>query len=277
MKKVIYLLVLTLFASNVTAVNNATGPNKVYIEQVGSSNVLTLEQVGGTNNIGGVGGTVTVSNTDNSTTITPDAPSSTNYAYINGATNTITINQHGDNNWAQYSIRGNNNQYTSNVTGSNNKTKLVLGDLTTNNLRNVIMSSIKKNPKNHTEESRKKFAPRSDTPTMASADPFQKLPEALMQADPAMMSQILPNFYKQFMQIRNLLTAFDYNEDSDVPDVLAQVIMGTVGEGFGTEFIQFLNDFKLQQLGDKLEDFINFLKTENREKIITSVLTSDKL
>ena len=142
MKKVIYLLVLTLFASNVTAVNNATGPNKVYIEQVGSSNVLTLEQVGGTNNIGGVGGTVTVSNTDNSTTITPDAPSSTNYAYINGATNTITINQHGDNNWAQYSIRGNNNQYTSNVTGSNNKTKLVLGDLTTNNLRNVINQTI---------------------------------------------------------------------------------------------------------------------------------------
>ena len=80
-------------------------------------------------------------------------------------------------------------------------------------------AQYKKDPKNHTEESRKKFAPRSDTPTMASADPFQKLPEALMQADPAMMSQILPNFYKQFMQIRNLLTAFDsMNSNSKNPN-----------------------------------------------------------
>lgn len=142
MKKLIYLLVLTLFASNVTATNDATGPNKVYIEQVGSSNVLTLEQVGGTNNIGGINGSVTVSNTDNATTITPDAPSSSNYAYINGATNAITINQHGDANWAQYSIRGSTNQYTSNITGNSNKTKLILGNSNINNLRNVINQAI---------------------------------------------------------------------------------------------------------------------------------------
>ena len=142
MNKIIYLLVLTLFASNATATSDSTGPNKVYIQQVGSSNTLTLEQVGGTNNIGGTNGTVTVSATDHTTTITPDAPSSSNYAYINGATNAITINQHGDNNWAQYNIRGSNNQYISNITGNSNKTKLILGDVNTNNLRNTINQAI---------------------------------------------------------------------------------------------------------------------------------------
>lgn len=62
--------------------------------------------------------------------------------------------------------------------------------------------------KSHSQEARK-AASKADIPTLAAADKYQKLPEALMQADPAMLSQVLPNFIRQFMQIRNLLTSFD--------------------------------------------------------------------
>ena len=31
-----------------------TGPNKVYIDQIGDSNRITIQQVGGTNSVGGV-------------------------------------------------------------------------------------------------------------------------------------------------------------------------------------------------------------------------------
>jgi hypothetical protein len=143
MKQIVFLFLLTLFACEVTAVpNDATGPNKVYIEQVGNTNTITLEQVGGTNNIGGVNGTISVSTSDHETTITPDAPSSSNYAYINGSSNIVGLTQHGDNNWAQYNIKGNNNNYSSLITGSNNKTKLILGNVNTNNLRNIITQAI---------------------------------------------------------------------------------------------------------------------------------------
>ena len=108
--------------------NTATGPNKVYIEQVGNTNTITLEQTGGTNNIGGVA---------NST------PSNTNYATITGNSNIVSMIQKGDNNLGQYNIKGNNNEYTSNVTGNNNKTKLTVGDATNaNNLRNEIIETI---------------------------------------------------------------------------------------------------------------------------------------
>lgn len=142
MKKTIVLIMLALFSSQALAVNTATGTNKVYIEQLGSTNTITIEQVGGTNNVGGISGTVSVSNADHTTTMTPDAPSSSNYAYVNGSTNILTITQHGDNNWAQYNIKGSNNTYTNTITGSNNKTKLTLGDTNTNNLRNTILKAI---------------------------------------------------------------------------------------------------------------------------------------
>jgi hypothetical protein len=113
--------------------NTATGPNKVYIEQVGNTNTITLEQVGGTN---GIGGTV-------STNGAWDAPSSSNYATVTGSSNIVAVTQHGDNNLGQYNIRGNNNTYTSTVTGSNNKIKLDVGDVNNaSNLRNSITETI---------------------------------------------------------------------------------------------------------------------------------------
>ena len=51
--KYIYLLWLFVIYP-VFATNPATGPNNVYLEQIGNSNTVTVEQIGGTNNIGGV-------------------------------------------------------------------------------------------------------------------------------------------------------------------------------------------------------------------------------
>jgi hypothetical protein len=132
---------LLVISQNINA-DNATNPNLVYIEQVGNTNTITIEQVGGTNNVGGSNGNISVSNSDNITTLTPDAPSSLNYGSINGSSNTATITQHGTNNWAQYNIKGGNNQYTSAVSGNDNMSKLLLGDANTNNLRNIISETI---------------------------------------------------------------------------------------------------------------------------------------
>jgi len=63
------------YAAISNAQSTATGPNKVYIEQVGSSNTITIEQVGGTNNIGGVTTTVATAVAGTGiTTLTPEAP-----------------------------------------------------------------------------------------------------------------------------------------------------------------------------------------------------------
>ena len=89
------------------AMAQSTGPNKVYLEQIGDSNTITIEQVGGTNNVGGISnqnGTPTVDNTG-ITTLTPSEPSTTNYATINGSSNQVGITQHGNNNSAQYNIK----------------------------------------------------------------------------------------------------------------------------------------------------------------------------
>lgn len=110
------------------AAQTATGPNNVYIEQIGNTNAITIEQVGGTNNIGGV---------DNTT------PSDTNYATITGNTNTVTVTQTGDNNLGQYNIRGNDNTYTSTVTGQNNNSKLTVGTVDNpTNLRNTVTETV---------------------------------------------------------------------------------------------------------------------------------------
>lgn len=144
------IAILSLLSQNSVAVNNtATGENKVYIEQAGNTNTITIQQVGGTNNVGGINGTPTVSAADHITTYTPDVPSSSNYAYINGSTNIININQLGNNNWAQYNIKGGNNSYTSTITGNNNQTKLKLGDTNTNDLRNIISETFSGNNNLH--------------------------------------------------------------------------------------------------------------------------------
>ena len=64
-KTVLSVLALSLLSGTSMAqvLNTATGPNKVYIEQVGNTNTITLEQTGGTNNIGGVANS-TPSNTN---------------------------------------------------------------------------------------------------------------------------------------------------------------------------------------------------------------------
>ena len=137
------VLVLALMSTVSFAVDNtATGPNKVYIEQIGNTNTITIEQVGGTNNVGGINGTTSVSNSDHLTTHTPDAPSSLNYATVSGNTNVLSLTQTGNNNSAQYNIKGNQNTYTSTVTGNSNKTKLKAGDTNTANLRNTITEAI---------------------------------------------------------------------------------------------------------------------------------------
>lgn len=139
-----YSVLMLAFVSTVAfAVDNtATGPNKVYIEQIGNTNTITIEQVGGTNNVGGINGTTSVSGSDHLTTHTPDAPSSLNYATVNGNTNVLALTQTGNNNSAQYNIKGNQNTYTSTVVGNGNKTKLKAGDANTANLRNTITEAI---------------------------------------------------------------------------------------------------------------------------------------
>lgn len=106
----------------------STSPNLVYIEQIGNSNTVTIDQTGGSNAVGG-----TASAT----------PSSTNYGTITGSSNTLAMIQTGDANLGQYNIRGNNNVYTSTVIGNTNSTKLSIGDITNaTNLRNTVTETI---------------------------------------------------------------------------------------------------------------------------------------
>lgn len=121
----------------------ATGPNNVYIEQIGSSNTVTIQQVGGTNNVGGTAVNALSVDSTGLTTLTPTAPSATNYATINGSSNQVALTQTGSANSAQYHIRGNNNVYTSTITGNSNKTKLEIGDSTNPvNQRNTVTETI---------------------------------------------------------------------------------------------------------------------------------------
>jgi hypothetical protein len=123
----LFALILASFGT-VMAQSASTGPNKVYIEQIGNSNTITIEQVGGTNNIGGTGNVT---------------PSSTNYATINGSTNSVSITQTGDSNLSQYDIYGNNNTYSSVLTGNLNSSKLNIGTISSaTNLRNTVTETV---------------------------------------------------------------------------------------------------------------------------------------
>lgn len=141
--KNIVLVTALAMAGVSNAQSAATGPNKVYIEQVGNSNTVTIQQVGGTNNVGGTSVTASAVATTGVTTLTPSAPSATNYATITGSSNTLTLNQTGNSNSAQYNIQGNDNIYTSNVSGHGNQTKLTIGDVNNaSNLRNTVTETI---------------------------------------------------------------------------------------------------------------------------------------
>jgi hypothetical protein len=143
MKNTLKVLVGMLFLSVSFAASAAgsTGPNRVYVEQIGNSNTITIEQVGGTNDVGGTAGSVAVDSTGVST-LTVTAPSATNYGTVNGSSNTVTLTQQGDSNQAQYNIKGSNNNYTSTVTGNSNQTKLNIGNQNTNGLRNNVTETL---------------------------------------------------------------------------------------------------------------------------------------
>lgn len=130
--KILLTSILAAFPILGYTVDYATGPNSVYIEQLGSSNTVTIEQVGGTNKVGGT----------NSTNGAWDDPSSSNYGTINGSSNVVTITQTGNNNMNQYNIKGGDNVYTSTVTGSGNRVRLSVGDANTNSSNNTITETV---------------------------------------------------------------------------------------------------------------------------------------
>ena len=126
-RKLLAIMVIGFYAQLAGAQSASTGPNKVYIEQIGSTNTVTIEQVGGTNNVGGT---------------TSTTPSASNYATITGSTNSVTITQTGDSNLNQYNIKGNNNVYASTITGTGNSSKLVMGSQNTNTLRSTVTETV---------------------------------------------------------------------------------------------------------------------------------------
>ena len=138
------LTILTMAAmplSGLAVAAGATGPNSVYVEQVGSTNTVTIEQVGGTNTVGGVAGTVTI-DASGISTLVATSPSSTNYGTIRGSNNLLSLIQHGNENSAQYDIKGSYNQYSSTVTGNGNQTNLVMGNTNTNTTNSGITETI---------------------------------------------------------------------------------------------------------------------------------------
>jgi hypothetical protein len=142
-RKLLTILALAVIpVSGIAVAQSATGPNKVYIEQVGNTNTITIEQVGGTNNVGGVSGVITVASLTNILSLLPDLPSSTNYATITGNNNILGITQTGNNNSAQYNIKGNNNTYSSTVTGNDNQTQLKMGNANTNTMLSHVTETV---------------------------------------------------------------------------------------------------------------------------------------
>lgn len=64
-------------------------------------------------------------------------------------------------------------------------------------------------PKKGVETARNKYAPKSKIPTTAAGDPKKKLPETVEQVDPQALSQVLPNMYRNFKQVRDVLNALN--------------------------------------------------------------------
>lgn len=81
--------------------------NEVYIEQVGSSNTITLLQAGDLNQIG-------------TSAILP--------ASITGSTNTMSVTQTGQSNVVSYVIVGSNNTMSKTMVGNLNQINMVCGD-----------------------------------------------------------------------------------------------------------------------------------------------------
>lgn len=62
---------------------------------------------------------------------------------------------------------------------------------------------------NAVQSSTKQYAPKSKIPTTAAADPKKKLPEAVEEVDPSALSQVLPNMYRNFKQVRDIMNAMN--------------------------------------------------------------------
>ncbi len=87
-----FVMAAIFAGSGAQAQGAGTGENKVYIEQIGSSNTITIQQVGGTNSVGGVTNqSATTVDAAGITTLTPAAPSATNYGTVTGKNNQVTI------------------------------------------------------------------------------------------------------------------------------------------------------------------------------------------
>jgi hypothetical protein len=138
-RKLLTILVLSAMTTSGLAMAQATGPNNVYIEQIGNQNTITIEQVGAANQVGGTKNTTgttlgatastfgTTATLATRYTLTPDSPNSNNYGTIRGNQNVLGITQTGQSNSAQYNIMGNRNTYSSTVTGDSNQTSLTIG------------------------------------------------------------------------------------------------------------------------------------------------------
>lgn len=148
-RKLLTILVLSaMTTSGLATAQSNTGPNNIYIEQIGNQNTITIEQVGASNQVGGtkttasltLGSLASIYPIDTQGRITgpattaadrytqsPESPSSTNYGTIRGNQNVLGITQTGNSNSAQYNIMGNKNTYSSTVTGNENQTSLTIG------------------------------------------------------------------------------------------------------------------------------------------------------
>jgi hypothetical protein len=56
--------------------------------------------------------------------------------------------------------------------------------------------------------------------------------------------------------VSDLLTAFDYSEDIGVTEEIEQMVIGTIGEPDGKEFLKFLGSYKMKEISKQVEEFV---------------------
>jgi hypothetical protein len=56
--------------------------------------------------------------------------------------------------------------------------------------------------------------------------------------------------------LSELMTGFSYNEETGISDQLKQIIIGTVGDGVGKEFISHLEDYNVKKISDLVDGLI---------------------
>ena len=82
--------------------------------------------------------------------------------------------------------------------------------------------------------------------------------------------------------LSDFMNAFGYKSGQDISDEFSQVALGTIGEATGSEFLQHLKDFDLQQISDQVTEFIKTgkitlpKKISERYAIITAIFDAYK-